>query len=75
MYCSCCVCLERRAVKWTPSVLLMLCLFRTSAVNRENPGSNALAAVSKLSQSCSSNIASVHSTVQMSAWLQTTVDI
>ena len=44
------------------------------ALNRENPGLNPLAAVLKLWQFLSSHVATVHSAVKLSTWLQTEVD-
>ena len=38
------------------------------ALNRENPGSNRLAAVSNLCQFRSSHVATVHLAVRMSTW-------
>ena len=43
--------------------------------NRENPGLNPLAPVSKLWQFRSPHIATIHSAVLMSTWLQTEVDM
>ena len=43
-------------------------------LNRKNPGSNPLAAVSKLREFHSLHVASVHSVVQMNTWLYTVVD-
>ena len=51
-------------------------LFYSGAdLNRDNPGSNPLAAVSKLWQFRSSHVATFHSAVQMGTWLQTEVYI
>ena len=59
-------------------VLLFYCAVQRLerwTVNRENPGSNHLAVVSKLWQFCSPHVASVHSAVSMSTRLQTEVDM
>ena len=64
-----------RIERQTMGVDMLFSSWQLRRLNRENPGSNPFAAVSKLWQFGSLHVPIAHSAVYMSTWLQTEIDI